>query len=104
MTAFIAKLVVKPENCRKFEDLQTELRELTHAKEPDAYVYELWQAQENKNTYYCVASFKDQAAFDHHMSIDFHDRIVPDILECLSAEMELIMCNVIGPGQVSGSA
>ena len=101
MTAFIAKLVVKPESRKSFEGLQTELRELTHTHEPHAYVYELWQSQDDANSYFCVASFKDQAAFDNHMSIDFHDRLVPPILECLSAEMELTMCNVIGPAELA---
>ena len=41
------------------------------------------------NTYFCVATFKSEAAFDHHMQIDFHDRLVPPILECLAEEMEL---------------
>jgi len=104
MTAFIAKLVTKPEKSKEFEALQTELRELTHAKEPDAYVYELFQSQEDPNTYFCVASFKDQDAFDHHMTIDFHDRLVPPIVECLSADMELTMCNVVGPGKIDGTA
>lgn len=104
MTAFIAKLVVKPGKGKEFEDLQTELRELTFAKEPDAYVYEIFQDQDDSNTYYCVASFKDQTAFDHHMSIDFHDRLVPPILECLASDMELTMCNAIGQGKLGTSA
>ncbi len=104
MTAFIAKLVVKPDSAKNFEALQTELRELTHANEPDAYIYELWQSQDDPNTYYCVASFKDQDAFDHHMSIDFHDRLVPPILDSLASDMELTMCNIIGPGKIENTA
>ena len=97
MTAFIAKLVTKPEKSKKFEELQMELRELTHEKEPDAYIYELLQSQDDSNTYFCIASFKDKQAFDHHMSIDFHDRIVPPLLDCLAQDMELTMCSAIGP-------
>ncbi|HLO19051.1 MAG TPA: antibiotic biosynthesis monooxygenase family protein [Sphingomicrobium sp.] len=87
--SFIAKLVVKPERREEFIRLQTELKDLVHQREPDARVYELLQAEEDPNTFYCVATFKDQAAFDHHMGIDFHDRLVPPILDCLAQDMEL---------------
>jgi quinol monooxygenase YgiN len=87
--SFIAKLVVKPERRDEFVRLQTELKGLVFEHEPDAQVYELLQSEEDPNTFYCVATFKDQAAFDHHMSIDFHDRLVPPILDCLAQDMEL---------------
>lgn len=87
--SFIAKLVVKPERRDEFIRLQTELKSLVHEREPDAQVYELLQSEEDPNTFYCVATFKDQGAFDHHMGIDFHERLVPPILECLSKDMEL---------------
>ena len=87
--SFIAKLVVKPERREEFIRLQTELKTLVHAQEPDAWVYELLQSEEDSNSFYCVATFKDAAAFEHHMSIDFHDRLVPPILDCLAADMEL---------------
>lgn len=91
MTAksFIAKLIVKPGRRDEFVALQTELKSLVHAQEPDALVYELLQSEEDADTFFCVATFKDQAAFDHHMGIDFHDRLVPPILDCLASEMEL---------------
>ena len=91
MTAksFIAKLIVKPGRRDEFVALQTELKSLVHAQEPDAMVYELLQSEEDADTFFCVATFKDQAAFDHHMGIDFHDRLVPPILDCLASEMEL---------------
>lgn len=87
--SFIAKLVVKPERRDEFVRLQTELKSLVQEQEPDARVYELLQSDEDLNTFYCVATFKDQAAFDHHMGIDFHDRLVPPILDCLARDMEL---------------
>ena len=91
MTAksFIAKLIVKPGRRDEFVALQTELKSLVHAQEPDAMVYELLQSEEDADTFFCVATFKDRAAFDHHMGIDFHDRLVPPILDCLASEMEL---------------
>ena len=87
--SFIAKLVVKPERIDEFVRLQTELKSLVHEQEPEAWVYELLQSDEDSNTFYCVATFRDQAAFDHHMGIDFHDRLVPPILDCLAQDMEL---------------
>jgi quinol monooxygenase YgiN len=87
--SFIAKLVAKPEKAAALEALQIELRELVFANEPDCDVYELFKADGEPNTYYCVATFKSEAAFDHHMAIDFHDRLVPPILDCLAQEMEL---------------
>ena len=91
MTArsFIAKLVVKPGRRDEFIALQTELKSLVFAQEPDARVYELLQSDDDPDTFFCVATFKNQAAFDHHMGIDFHDRLVPPILECLASEMEI---------------
>ena len=87
--SFIAKLAVRPEKRDEFIALQTELKRLVFEHEPDALVYELLQSEENENLFLCVATFRDEAAFQKHMSIDFHDRLVPPILECLSAEMEL---------------
>ena len=87
--SFIAKLVVKPDRRDEFIALQTELKGLVFQHEPDAQVYELLQSDEDPNTFYCVATFKDDAAFDHHMGIDFHDRLVPPIIDCLASDMEL---------------
>ncbi len=87
--SFIAKLVVKPDRRDEFIALQTELKGLVFQHEPDAQVYELLQSEDDPDTFYCVATFKDQAAFDHHMGIDFHDRLVPPILDCLARDMEL---------------
>lgn len=87
--SFIAKLAVKPERRDEFVQLQTELKALVHEHEPDVWVYELLQSDDDPNLFYCVATFKDEAAFDRHMSIDFHDRLVPPILDCLASDMEL---------------
>lgn len=87
--SFIAKLAVKPERRDEFVQLQTELKALVHEHEPDVWVYELLQSDDDPNLFYCVATFKDEAAFNHHMSIDFHDRLVPPILDCLASDMEL---------------
>ena len=98
MTArsFIAKLVVKPGRGGEFIALQTELKSLVFAQEPDARVYELLQSDDDPDTFFCVATFKDQAAFDHHMGIDFHDRLVPPILDCLAQDMELSFHTSLG--------
>ncbi|QZH74303.1 MAG: antibiotic biosynthesis monooxygenase [Erythrobacter sp.] len=87
--SFIATLRVKPEKRADFIACQTELKALVHEQEPDAWVYEVLQADDDENLFYCIATFKDQAAFDHHMHIDFHGRLVPPILECLAEDMQL---------------
>ncbi len=87
--SFIAKLVAKPEKAANLEALQTELRALVHAHEPDCEIYELFKALDEPFTYFCIATFKSEAAFDHHMGIDFHDSFVPPILDCLAQEMVL---------------
>lgn len=87
--SFIATLRVKPEKREKFIALQTELKALVHDNEPDAYVYEVLQSEGDEDLFYCIATFKNEAAFDHHMTIDFHDRLVPPILECLAEDMQL---------------
>lgn len=85
--SFIARLLVKPEKRLDFIALQTELKGLVFAHEPDALVYELFQSEKDENLFHCIATFRDEAAFDHHMHIDFHDRLVPPILECLAEDM-----------------
>ena len=87
--SFIATLRVKPDRRADFIAAQTELKMLVARHEPDVWVYEVLQADEDENLFYCVATFKDEAAFDHHMHIDFHDRLVPVILDCLAGDMEL---------------
>ena len=89
MTVFIATLTVKEDKAAEFEKLQTELSELAHEREPDMFVYDVIKHREKPGVYVVYASFKDEAAFEHHMNIDFHDRLVPPILECLDAEMQL---------------
>ncbi|MBI1392363.1 MAG: antibiotic biosynthesis monooxygenase [Alphaproteobacteria bacterium] len=96
MTAFVAKLVVKPEKREEFERLQTELRILTHQNEPGTPVYELIRSRDNANVYLCVATFTDDAAFDFHMKTDFHDRIAPQVLACLAEEMDLGFYDIVG--------
>ncbi len=89
MIAFIANLIVKEGKEVDFEKLQAELSELTHANEPGVLVYDVIRHQEKAGHYVVYARFKDQAAFDTHMSVDFHERLVPPILECLAEEMNL---------------
>ncbi len=86
---FIAVLKVAEDKVAQFEAAQKELAELTHANEPDTIVYDLVRERDSPLTYVCYARFKDQAAFDYHMQTDFHDRLVPPILDSLSEEMQL---------------
>ncbi len=89
MTVFIATLKVKDDNKADFERLQTELSELTHANEPGTLVYDVVRHRDKDGVYVVYARFRDEAAFEHHQTTDFHDRLVPPIMECLGAEMEL---------------
>ncbi len=99
MTAFIAKLVVRPEKRAEFERLQTELRQLTHQHEPKTPVYEIIRSRDEENVYLCVATFTDEDAFQFHMKTDFHDRLAPAILDCLAEEMDLGFYDVVGDPQ-----
>ncbi len=87
--SFIARLRTRPEKREDLIALQTELKALVFAHEPDALVYELFQSETDPDLFECVATFRDEAAFDAHMTIDFHDRLVPPILECLAEDMTI---------------
>ena len=87
--SFIAELRAKPERRDELIRLQTELKGLVHAEEPDVPVYEFLQSADDPDLFMVVATFPDEAAFDRHMGIDFHDRLVPPILDCLAEEMKL---------------
>lgn len=91
MTAksFIAYLRTDPEKRDEMIALQVELKALVFAQEPDALVYELLQSDEDPDRFAVVATFRDDAAFDKHMTIDFHDRLVPPILATLAEEMKI---------------
>ncbi len=88
-TTFIAKLVVQPGKEAEFERLQTELCRLTHEEEPDVLVYDVIKHRTEPSTYVVYARFRDDAAFQAHMKVGFHDRLVPPILACLAREMDL---------------
>lgn len=87
--SFIATLRTKPEKRAEFIALQTEMKHLVKIHEPDVWVYEMLQSDEDENLFYCVATFRDEEAFEKHMHIYFHDRLVPPVIECLAADMEL---------------
>lgn len=89
MPVFIATLLVKQGKENNFEQLQRELSKLTHEKEPDTLVYDVIRHREKERTYVVYGRFKDDAALEYHQQTDFHDRLVPPILECLAEEMDL---------------
>lgn len=95
MISFIATLNVKEGREADFEAHQAELARLTHEQEPDVLVYDVIRHQEQARHYVVYARFKDQEAFDAHMAIDFHDRLVPLILDCVDGEMDLQFFNSI---------
>lgn len=89
MTAFIATLVAKPGKESDLERLETELSELTHENEPDTLVYDVLRHREKPNTYVVYARFRDEDAFQKHQTTEFHERLVPPILDCLAGEFEI---------------
>ena len=94
--SFIAKLVTKPEKRAELIALQVELKRLVSENEPDALVYELMQSTNDPDVFMCVATFRNEAAFERHMQIDFHDRLVPPIFETLAKEMEIQFYESLG--------
>jgi len=98
MTAksFVAQLRVLPDKRDELIALQIELKGLVFAREPDALVYELMQSDTDPDLFLVVATFRDDAAFDAHMTIDFHDRLVPPIVACLDGEMKLDFYRSLG--------
>ncbi|KQX23336.1 MULTISPECIES: putative quinol monooxygenase [unclassified Sphingomonas] len=94
--SFIAELRAKPGRGPELIALQAELKRLVFEREPDALVYELFQSDEDPDLFQIVATFRDDAAFDHHMQIDFHDRLVPPILACVDGEMKLAFYRSLG--------
>jgi quinol monooxygenase YgiN len=90
-TTFIATLAVKAGQEGEFERLQKELSEITHANEPGTLVYDVIKSRSKERTYVVYGRFKDEAAFQAHMTSGFHDRLVPPILACVEGEMDLHM-------------
>jgi quinol monooxygenase YgiN len=89
MIVFIASLNVASGKEAEFERLQTELSEIAHANEPGLMVYDVIRHAEKVGAYVVYARFKDQQAFDLHQQADFHQRLVPPILDCVEGEMDL---------------
>jgi quinol monooxygenase YgiN len=96
MVVFRATLNVAEGKEADFERLQSELSEISHAREPGLIVYDVIRHAEKKGTYVVYARFKDQAAFEFHQEADFHHRLVPPILECVEGEMDLQFFEWVG--------
>lgn len=96
MTCFIATLKIKPGREAEFERLQRELSQLTHAHEPEVHVYDVLRHREHKNVYIVSARFASEAVFQAHMKIDFHERLVPPILDCVEGSMDLQFYDHVG--------
>ncbi|HZU64857.1 MAG TPA: antibiotic biosynthesis monooxygenase [Novosphingobium sp.] len=87
--SFIAQLRCRPEARADLICLQAELKRLVAEHEPDCLVYELFQSEADPDLFQVVATFRNEAAFEAHMHIDFHDRLVPPILATLAEDMQL---------------
>jgi quinol monooxygenase YgiN len=101
-TAFIARLVVRPDRVAEFEALQQELADITHGAEPDTLVYDVLRHRDQPNVYVVYARFKDDAAMQLHQGTDFHERLVPPILAALAREMDLQFFDLVGAGAERG--
>ena len=89
MTAFIATMTVPQNRQAEFDRLVTELSQTAHREEPGLIAYDVIRHSENPTTYLFYARFKDRAAFEIHQEADFHQRLVPPILDCVEGEMDL---------------
>jgi quinol monooxygenase YgiN len=89
MTAFIATMTVAEDKAEEFERLVAELSELAHRNEPGLIAYDVLRHAERASTYVFYARFKDRDAFEFHQQADFHQRLVPPILDCIEGEMDL---------------
>ena len=88
-TTFVARLVVRKGQEARFEQLQRELSEVSHATEPGTIVYDVIKHRTEPSTYVVYGRFEDEAAFQFHMKAPSHERLVPDILASLAQEMDL---------------
>ena len=96
MVTFIATLKIKAGREAEFERLQSELSDLAHAEEPGLIVYDVIRHRTEARTYVVYARFADQAAFEFHQAADFHERLVPPILDCVDGEMDLQFFDRVG--------
>ncbi len=96
MVVFIATLNVAQGREADFERLQTELSGIAHAEEPGLVVYDVIRHSEKPRTYVVYARFKDRAAFELHQEADFHQRLVPPIIDCVEGEMDLQFFEWVG--------
>ena len=96
MVVFIATLNVAQGREAEFERLQTELSQVSHEEEPGLVVYDVIRHAEKPRTYVVYARFKDQAAFELHQKANFHQRLVPPILDCVEGEMDLQLFEWVG--------
>ena len=96
MAVFIATLNVAEGKETEFERLQTELSQVSHEEEPGLVVYDVIRHAEKPRTYVVYARFKDQAAFELHQEANFHQRLVPPILDCVEGEMDLQFFEWVG--------
>jgi quinol monooxygenase YgiN len=88
-TTFVARLVVREGQEARFESLQRELSQLSHATEPGTIVYDVIKHRTEPSTYIVYGRFKDEAAFQLHMKAESHERLVPGILASLAKDMDL---------------
>ena len=52
-------------------------------------VYDVIKHREKPGTYVVYGRFRDNAAFELHMKAEFHERLVPPIIDCVDGAMDL---------------
>ncbi|MFC4295597.1 putative quinol monooxygenase [Novosphingobium tardum] len=86
MTTLLAHIRIKPGKEAKWEAIMQDMVAQTFATEEGVRRYEYWKGQE-PNSYYCLLSFADKAAFYHHQMSDHHEgHDFGDVLEDIRLE------------------
>jgi quinol monooxygenase YgiN len=86
MTTLLAHIRIKPGKEDKWEAIIADMVAQTFATEDGVARYEYWKGQE-PNSYYCLLSFANKAAFYEHQMSDHHEgHDFGDVLEDIKLE------------------
>jgi quinol monooxygenase YgiN len=96
MTCFVARVKVKPGREADFERLEAEFSRLACEQQPGTLRYEVLRHRSEAGSYLVYARFADEAAFAAHQAAEFHQRLVPLIMETLGEETDLQFYDWVG--------
>ena len=80
MVTLLAHIKIKPDQARRYEELQRQMVATTKDEE-GCLRYEFWRG-EAPNSYYGLLSFTDSTAFYQHQASPHHDGFTGDFVEC----------------------